>query len=60
MQSDWNQVITEAKEQIYNITLKDLTEIRAYASPPQKVFLCTQLLVLILTGEKKEWDGIKK
>lgn len=53
MQTDWGQEITQAKQQIYNITMKELIEIRTINCPPQKVFLTTQLLLLILTGEKK-------
>lgn len=60
MQTDWAEVITQAKEHVQNINMISIKEMRCFANPPPKILLATQLLVLILTGEIKEWNNIKK
>jgi dynein heavy chain 1 len=52
--------VEEAKSAVNNIKRQHLDEIRTLARPPPMVQLTMEAVVLLLTGKKQDWNGIRK
>ena len=53
-------MIEKAKEIMKEMSEEQLAEIASYKNPPERIRMCLEAIVLILTGKKKEWKDIKK
>ena len=53
-------MIEKAKRIMKEMSEEQLAEIASYKNPPERLRICLEAIVLILTGKKKEWKDIKK
>lgn len=53
-------LIEKAQGAMQAMTEEQLTELASYKNPPERIRICLEAIVLILTGKVKSWAEIKK